>query len=230
MARFHPGVRMTLLLVVLVPVAVALGFWQLDRAAEKRALENARLASYGALPLSEQALPALEEFARVRLVGHYDAAHQFYVDNHTRHGVPGYLVVTPFVTVGGRQVLANRGWVAAPVERDVLPEIATPMEQVSVEGVRWPDTRAAVGPSTDAWPANWPKRVQYLDPTRMADSLSGALPVEVRIDEGQPGSFAPIVIGDEMTPARHMGYAVQWFALAIALAIWWLVSGFRRGD
>ncbi len=234
MARFHPGARMTLLALVVVPASVALGFWQLDRAAEKRELENARLASYGALPVGEQALTSLADFARIRLVGHYDAEHQFFVDNHTRHGVPGYLVVTPFVTVAGRHVLTNRGWVAAPAGREALPAPTTPADQLTVEGVRWPDTRSALGPSTDTWPASWPKRVQYLDVGRMADSLAdgaqGArrpLLIELRLDEGQPGSLAPILVGEEMTPARHTGYAVQWFGLAITLAIGWMVSGFR---
>jgi surfeit locus 1 family protein len=234
MARFHPGARITLLVVILVPVTVALGFWQLDRAAEKRALEDARLASYGALPVGETALPALVDFARVRLQGHYDAAHQFFVDNHTRHGVPGYLVVTPFLTRGGETVLVNRGWVAAPAEREALPVIATPAEQLAIEATRWPDTRGAV-PSTDTWPDSWPKRVQYLDAPRMADSLADAtngarhpMSIELRVDEGQPGSFAPIIIGEEMTPARHTGYAVQWFGLAIVLTIGWLIVGFRQ--
>ena len=228
MGRFRPGLRMTILVAIVLPLAVALGFWQLDRAAQKRALESAHLASYGALPVDEQKLVEAAEFARVRLAGHYDAEHQFFVDNHTRHGAPGYLVMTPFATLGGRNVLVNRGWVAAPTLRKTLPTTMPPAGVVRIEGTRWADMRRSMVASSDAWDAAWPKRVQYLDVPRMAAALGAVLPIEFRLDDGQPGSLAPIVIGEEMTPARHLGYAVQWFGLAVALAVAFVVSGFKQ--
>lgn len=229
MGRFRPGLRITVLVAVLLPTAIALGFWQLDRAAQKRALEDARLASYGALPLDEEKLTAAGDFARVRLTGQYDAEHQFFVDNHTRHGVSGYLVVTRFNTVGGHSVLVNRGWIAAPPTRDEIP-IATPPEgDVRIDTTRWPDVRRSVAASTDVWEAAWPKRVQYPDIGRMAAACA-ALPMELRLDDGQAGSLEPIVVGEEMTPARHLGYAVQWFGLAAALAIAFIVVGFKQGN
>ena len=93
---------MTLLVVVLVPVTVGLGFWQIDRGAQKRAIEEARLASYGALPVDESHLMTATALARVRIEGRYDGARQFLVDNRSQRGVPGYVVVTPFETVGGQ--------------------------------------------------------------------------------------------------------------------------------
>ncbi len=54
---------------LLIPLTVGLGFWQIDRAHQKRAIEEARLASFGALPIDEQRLADAPEFARVRLDG-----------------------------------------------------------------------------------------------------------------------------------------------------------------
>jgi len=210
-------------------VAVALGFWQLDRAAQKRALEDARLASYGALPIGEEGLAAALDFTRVRLSGHYDATQQFFVDNHARHGVPGYVVVTRFETVGHRSVLVTRGWIAAPPLREDTPSAPPPPGEVRFETTRWPDVRGSVGASTDTWDAAWPKRVQYLDIPRMAAASGATLPIELRLDDGQAGSLEPIVIGEEMTPTRHLGYAVQWFGLAAAMAIAFVVLGFKHG-
>ena len=56
MGRFRPGVKMTVAVVLLVPLTITLGFWQLHRAAEKRAIEAARLATYGTLPMDESHL------------------------------------------------------------------------------------------------------------------------------------------------------------------------------
>jgi surfeit locus 1 family protein len=228
MGRFRPGLRITLMAAIVVPLAVALGFWQLDRAAQKRALEESRLASYGALPVDEDGLAAAPAFTRVRLSGHYDATHQFFVDNHTRHGVPGYLVVTQFDTAGGRSVLVNRGWIAAPPLREETPAAPPPQGDVRIDTTRWPDVRQTLDPSTDGWDASWPKRVQYLDVARMS-TVGGALPIELRLDDGQSGSLEPILIGEEMTPARHLGYAAQWFGLAAAMTIAFVVLGFKHG-
>jgi surfeit locus 1 family protein len=228
MGRFRPGLRMTALVVVGVPLAMALGFWQLERAEQKQTLENSRLDSYGALPIDEQGLLQASDFSRVKLAGRYDTARQFFIDNHTRRGVPGYLVVTPFDTVGGRCVLVNRGWIAAPSSRAALPVVASPPGMVQIVGTRWADMGLSPGATGDHWDAAWPKRVQYMDLVRMAAVIGEALPIEFRLDDGQPGSLEPIIIGEEMTPARHLGYAVQWFGLAAMLAVAFVAFGFRQ--
>jgi surfeit locus 1 family protein len=210
MARFRPGVRMTILVAVFVPLTVALGFWQIDRGAQKRAIEEARLASFGALPIDENLLEKAPPYARVRVEGRYDGQHQFLVDNHTRHGVPGYVVITPFDSIGGRRLLVNRGWVEAPESRSVLPTVATPKD-------------------TSNWDDHWPKRIEQFDAHRISDVVKATVPIEFRLEEDQPGSFEPIVLGEEMSSTRHIGYAVQWFAMAIALAIAYGVLGVRRG-
>jgi surfeit locus 1 family protein len=227
MTRFRPGLRMTVLVVCLIPLTVRLGFWQIDRAAEKRAIEEARLASFGALPAGEERLADAPPFARVRLEGVYDGAHQFLVDNHTRHGAPGYVVVTPFDTVGGRRLLVNRGWVAAPESRSELPAAPAPDGRLRIIGVLWSASSATT--DTSVWDDGWPKRVGQFDGKRMSAEIGGTIPDEFRLDEDQPGSLEPIVLGEEMSATRHMGYAVQWFAMAIALAIAYVVLGIRRG-
>jgi len=227
MARFRPGLRMTILVVLLVPLTIRLGFWQIDRAAQKQAIEEARLASYGALPVDEGRLADAAPFARVRVEGRYDGAHQFLLDNQSRHGVPGYVVVTPFDTVGGRRLLVNRGWIAAPESRSELPDAPAPDLPVRIVGVLW----SISGATTDAsvWDARWPKRIEQFDATRMNAAVGGSNAEEFRLEEDQPGSLEPIVLGEEMSATRHMGYAVQWFAMATGLIVAFVVFGVRRG-
>jgi len=227
MTRFHPGVRMTFLVAVFIPLTVSLGFWQIDRAAQKRTIEDARLESFGALPLTEQRLTSAPAYARVRLEGRYESAHQFLLDNRTRRGVPGYLVVTPFNTVGGQRVLVNRGWVAGPVSRDELPNAPAPEREVKIIGAMWAPSTS----STDAgsWARAWPLRVQKFDGKRMSEVIGGAIPMEFRLEEGEPGGLEPIILGEEMSAVRHLGYAVQWFAMALALSIAFVALGIRRG-
>ena len=63
----------------------------------------------------------------------------------------------------------------------------------------------------------------------MSEALGGAVAMEFRLEEDQPGSLEPIVLGEEMSATRHIGYAVQWFAMTIALVIAYVVLGVRRG-
>jgi surfeit locus 1 family protein len=228
MGRFRPGVKMTVAVVLLLPLTIALGFWQLQRAAEKRALEEARLASYGTLPLDERRLGGSDDYSRFRLRGRFDTGRQFFVDNHSRHGTSGYLVVTPFETVGGQRLFVNRGWVAAPQSRATLPIVVAPSDAVSIEVTRW-RTGGPTG-SNDEWTRGWPKRVQNIDLPRMAEAVGGAVPIEFRLDDGQPGSLEQIVVGEEMTPARHTAYAAQWFGMAVALLVAFIVFGLTRKE
>ncbi len=227
MARFRPGLRMTILVALSIALTVGLGFWQIDRAAQKRVIEEARLASYGALPIDERQLRSAGAFARARIEGRYDGAHQFFVDNNTREGVPGYAVVTVFETIGGQRLLVNRGWVAAPVSRAQLPEVPAPEEPVRITAMLWNPSKATT--DTSAWDSGWPKRVEHFDGERMSHVAGGAVPMELRLEEGEPGSLAPIIVGEEMSASRHMGYAVQWFAMAVALMVAFIVLGLRRG-
>jgi len=218
---------MTIFVAVFLPLTVTLGFWQIDRGAQKRAIEEARLASFGALPLDESRLNDAPSYARLRIEGRYDERQQFLVDNHTRHGVPGYVVITPFDSVGGRRLLVNRGWVEAPASRKDLPAIPAPTDDVRIIGSLW--SASATTKDTSAWDDRWPKRIEQFDARRIADAVKATEPVEFRLEEDQPGSFEPIVLGEEMSSTRHIGYAVQWFAMACALVAAYVVLGVRRG-
>lgn len=227
MRRFRPGLRMTALVALLIPLTVSLGFWQIDRAGQKRAIEEARLASYGALPIDENQLADAPPFARIRFRGRYDGAHQFLLDNSTRHGAPGYLVVTPFETASGRRVLVNRGWVAAPVSRAEIPDPGAPDGDTRIVAVVWSASEASRDASE--WGGGWPKRIERFDGRRMSESVLASIGSEFRLEDDQPGALEPIVLGEEMSATRHIGYAVQWFSMAIMLLIAFVVLGLRRG-
>jgi surfeit locus 1 family protein len=218
---------MTIFVAVFAPLTVGLGFWQIDRGAQKRAIEDARMASFGALPIDETRLDDAPPYARVRVEGRYDGQHQFLVDNHTRHGLPGYVVITPFDSVGGRRLLVNRGWIEAPASRDELPAVSVTDADVRIVGSLW--TASATTKDSSVWDDRWPRRIEQFDAERIGELVHATRPIEFRLEEDQPGSLEPIVLGEEMSSTRHIGYAVQWFAMAVALVIAYVVLGIRRG-
>ena len=86
-----------------VAATTALGCWQLDRAAQKKALAAAIEARGQQPPLDNQALlPALEQAPQASLVhrpvalqGRWLAQYSIYLDNRQMHGRPGFFVFTP---------------------------------------------------------------------------------------------------------------------------------------
>ncbi len=54
------------------------------------------------------------------------------------------------------------------------------------------------------------------------------MPIEVRLEAGQPGVLraAPLAVG--LAAERHAGYAVQWFALAGVVLVGYALYGLRN--
>ncbi len=233
--RWRPGWTMTVFVAVMLPVVVSLGSWQLDRAAEKRGYEQQQLRRLGMPPITARWPLEPPDFQRVRLRGRFEAGRDYLVDNRVHQGRPGYWVVSRFVDDEGRRWLVNRGWTAAPASRQALPRVETPLGPVELVGVLWPDTGLPPLLAADPWPDTWPKRVQRLDVARMAErDAAGAVddsvvPVEVRLEAGQPGALVAAPQDLMFSPAKHLGYAVQWFALAAVLVVGYVIFGFKRG-
>jgi len=214
---------------------MSLGFWQLDRAEQKRVL----LQAYGDRPTdaairigSDFTLGPDWRYRRAQVVGTYDAEHQFLLDNRVLQGRVGYHVLTPLrLAQGDAVVLVNRGWVAQGATRADLPPLPAPADaELSTEGlIDFPSDKVFVlGEGEDRDPG-WPKVLQQIRLDLHAQQLGvRLLPMVLLLDKDQPGGFVrewnPVVVG----PEKHLGYAVQWFALAAALVILYVWVNLNR--
>jgi surfeit locus 1 family protein len=102
-----------LLIVLTIVGLLLLGFWQLERADEKRAIEHAIvLASLNSAQLVTQTDTLIQkEYYQVLLEGRYDNDKQFIYDNQIVNGNAGYYVLTPFILDNKTVILVNRGFV-----------------------------------------------------------------------------------------------------------------------
>lgn len=194
---------------------VALGFWQLRRLDEKRALNAAVEAAVEApvAPL-ETVLASGDSYRRVAAEGTFDTAHEVLV-LRSRSGVSGYHVLTPLVLDGGVGVLVDRGWV--PPEFDTTPVAGAPPPagRVRVEGLLWPPQAGAGGP-----PAELPTVVRGIDPALVDPFVDADLAAPYLILEAPGGNGYPIPAGTpELSEGSHLSYAVQWFLFAAVVAI-----------
>lgn len=218
--------RLALMTAVAVPLTLGLGVWQLERAAFKRDLAHAHALAQAEPPASCAAKPA--PFLRVLLHGRYLTERQILLDNRTHEGRAGYQVLTPFRCDSGAVVVVNRGWMAMPGnDRSQIPAWETPSGHLTVFASYGAFARSAPA-HTDPFTAPWPARMDRYDPRLIGRLLGEPVPDrEVDLDFGQPGAFIVEAEDHGISAERHVGYAVQWFAMALALSVWFGYHTFR---
>lgn len=232
---FRPPPWAAAVTLVVVGLFVALGNWQLDRAAEKRTLLSQR-ASWGrSTPLAVTELGDATNVARYRPVvaqGRYLGNKQILLDNQIRHGKAGYRVLTPLAVTGWPWVLlVDRGWIAASAHRARMPELSVPEVAVRLEGVLDlpPSTALRLGDSVVA-KAGWPLVLVDFDREAVERRLQATVfPWVLRLRSGEPGALSePQPAVRRFGPERHLSYAVQWFGLAVAVMIVFVVVNLER--
>lgn len=216
--------KIALFTLLVLPILCGLGFWQLDRAAEKRELQANYVQQQAQPPatLTTDNIEDLPDYHRVLVPGTFDNDHTWLLDNKQREGRVGYEIVSTFVLEDGSQILVNRGWLAGGNRRADLPEITPVNGRVTLFAEL---ASIHVHPLLDAQnnTQSWPKIIMALDRKTMEQQLGEPLlPRYLRLDESSPGAlftgWQPINISAD----KHLGYAVQWFAMALAMAIWFI--------
>ena len=214
----------------LAAVTARLGLWQLDRAAQKQALQAAVDSRRDApeLPASQLArepeAAAAQHHRRTVLEGQWRDAHTVWLDNRQMQGRPGFFVVTPLVLGDGSAVLVQRGWQprdAADRARVVRPP--APAGTVRVSGrIAPPPARLYEFAASGEGPIR-----QNLEMAAFARETGLALRPLSLMQLDVPGAPADGLLRDWPAPAdgvhKHLGYAFQWFALSalsIVLYVW----------
>ena len=230
---FVPRPFTTLLTIALIVLLVSLGRWQLHRAEEKRALFDSFAAGGDAARGIDLQTPKVPRYSRVEAVGHYDGARQILIDNMVDAERAGYFVITPFALQDGGWVLVNRGWVPlgkSRADRPVVPVAGNP-RRIRGRADNLPSPGIQMGtpaPLAPPYPvvANFPKRAdvaQLLNETQWTPAADSIL-----LDAAEPDGYVRNWAPPGFPPMRHIGYAVQWFGLALALAVIYVVTNFRR--
>jgi surfeit locus 1 family protein len=232
--------RLTLFTLLMLPLLAGLGFWQLARAEEKAQLqarfEQRRQQTPVTLAVSLAKSPAAKlADLPVLLSGEY-LDDYLLLDNRLRDGRFGYEVLSPLALARGGIVLVNRGWIPGDPARQSLPAVATPAAARGVPGRIYvpPGEPYQLGETVLAPDGQGPSVIPALDmpalvaagESRWGESL---FPFSVRLEEGAPGALRagwPVV---NVSPAKHTGYAVQWFTMAAVLALFFLFRSSNLG-
>jgi surfeit locus 1 family protein len=230
---FAPRLFTTLLTIALVAMLVSLGRWQLQRAAEKRVLFDSFAAGSDTTRSIDLQTPKVPRYSQVEADGHYDDTRQVLIDNMVNAERAGYFVITPFALQGGGWVLVNRGWVplgSSRAERPVIP-VAADTRHLRGRADKLPSPGIQMG--TAAVPAPpFPVVANFPTHSEVAQLLkeSSWTPATdlILLDPKEPDGYVRNWAAPGFPPMRHVGYAVQWFGLALALLVIYVVTNFRR--
>lgn len=232
--EFKPALWPTLAALVIVPGFVGLGIWQLGRAVDKqeRLQAYAQSEQFGPANINlSQVFDAKQGYRQVRLTGHYDGQHSFLLDNQMQEGRVGYHVFTPLLITNDRAILVNRGWLPQGTSRSELPALTTPPGEISITGVLSPEPGYGMLLGDDIESDKiWPRVVQAIVLPRLQQELSNVelAPQVLLLDPDEAGGFVREWKIVQFGPERNHGYAFQWFSMAAAVLIIFIVVNTRR--
>ncbi|MFI9718954.1 SURF1 family protein [Streptomyces sp. NPDC052396] len=232
-------VILTLVGLVLIPVMIKLGFWQLHRH-ESRVARNhqiGRQLTAAPVPVTELSspgrdVPGQDVWRRVTATGSYDTRGEVVVRYRTDDsGKSGFMVVTPLVLADGKAVLVNRGWIPADSGQLQYPKVpAPPAGRITITGrLRADETTHASGiRNTKGLPA---RMVMLINSRQQAEDLHRPLlGGYVELAEAPSGSDQPEVVSapDHSSIGNHMAYAVQWWLFSAFVPVGWVILARRE--
>lgn len=219
----------------------ALGSWQLGRAKQKEAMLTAAQQVLARrdnpMPLSAAADSAqAADYGWASGQGRFVSAPAVLLDNQTRDGRVGVRVYRAFLPVAGATpLLIDLGWLPLPADRQ-LPTVPLPAGTQALRGLLAPPPSPGLVSAQAARQADGTLLVAALDLQQLAPALQqdALAPRVLKLDPDLSLDDLPLgyardleILPNTLPPQRHLGYAVQWFGLALAVLVTALVLTLR---
>lgn len=206
-------------MIALLALCLQLGFWQLERAEQKRQVTEAGQQETRIDAAAREPTKALWKSTSV--AGRYSDEVPYLLDSQTHQGQAGYQVFSRFVTEDHKLLLINRGW----INKNTVTSLKRiePQDQLqTIRGIVAPYRRAGMrlGPAVISPPNATPVVVNY--PTQQEwEALfeQALLPFTIWLAADQPNGYLRDWQVQSVPPEKHLGYAFQWFAMATAVAV-----------
>ena len=226
--RFNPGKRLSFFFVFFAISFFALGVWQIERGQAKSKILTAYEQAGDELP--QKLSSGSFKWQRVVTKGYFDPSKQVLVDNVINKGVAGYKVLTPLISEDTKKILlVDRGWFSAGNDRSKLPQLNTTIDEVIVFGtLERPELGFVLSENliTNSLPkVSQTKNIEVLQTAFNQELFPFILVAEPTLKD----SLEYIKITPtNMTPAKHFGYAVQWFTMFLAICFMYLWIGSKN--
>lgn len=227
--RFTTNWLMFLLALAGFTFFLKLGFWQLQRAAEKQTLLNTyhnRQKSAATNWESEDILP--KNYSRINVSGFFYPQQLFLDNQHYQHQF-GYNALSALALSNGYLVIIDRGWIAGDPSRVRFPKVTAPTQKVKLSGtVYWPTKQWILGPIIEK-KSNTLYLLERFDNNILSQVLQKKVyPFIIRLDAESPYGFRRHWEVVSMPPQRHKAYALQWFVMASLVIILFIALNLKK--
>ena len=228
--NFNPGTLMSCFVIFFLPLLLFLGYWQITKGIEKKAIWETYYNNKTLPPLLERELLQFKKedliYRSVTIKGSY-IDKSFLLDNRVYRSKKGYEVFTPFRSDNKKVYLVNRGW----TNNENTYFFSAPDGHLYIEGIVSPFTKYGLDLSTRENQDSFPIVLQELTYSLASSLLEENINIEnlvIQLSAASKGSFEPIWGPSELKAARHWGYAAQWFGLALALIFLYVYFGLKQ--
>ena len=216
--------------IIFVPITISLGFWQLDRAEEKREI----IANYDELltsePINLNVKTIYKNWQPITTIGRFKDI-VIFEDNAILSGRAGFKIYHLFENGDGSYVFVHRGFIERNMVKNNLPLINTPKGKQSLVGsvlIKEDNSFVQDIEESDA------RIIQEFNIERLINKFPILKdrylhPFLFNLDIRDNKKFLAIEKPVNMAASKHIGYAIQWFGLCIALIIL-TIYAFRRKD
>jgi len=227
-----------------ISLFISLGFWQIDRANQKDSIvelyKDRQLSPVKSLQTFKNRDIKKLHFINCKIKGRY-LNKIFLIDNKIKNNQLGFNVVTPFqLEKGGEIIIVDRGWLPIKGARseiinnfNYLNNQKIDKNAQEINGYIYPkDESYTIGEiSTNK---EWPRLLQAIDFQEINNEISerDLLLSGVIFRLGKNNEFGfnrewEIVYMDSN---KHLGYAFQWFSLALAFLVMTIIFFLRNKD
>lgn len=215
--------------VLAVSGLVRLGIWQLERAEEKINLQNdfknmqqMAPSAIENVPLAGREFDAIQlQNRQVSLQGEYLNEKSLFLIYQTYEEQIGYEIVTPFkLAARDEVVLVSRGWTGAASYEKLREHLPHVEGEQNLRGQIYVPRAAEAAKKNDIGEVKWPLLIRYINSEELQRLFSDTLfPYVVRLNKGQSGVLVRHWSEVALDTGRNFSYALQWFSMAIALAM-----------
>ena len=226
MKRFK--LKILIFAIFFAPITFSLGVWQINRANEKIDI----LDSYNNL-LNSDSVPLksnLKNWQPVETVGEFKEL-IIYEDNAILDGKAGYKIYHLFENSDGSNIFIHRGFIQRNIVKNDLPEVAVPTGKVVLKGKVLQKTNNSFINNVEEIDL---RIIQEFDINHLKERFSALENMDVysylfNLDAEDQAKFSVIEKPVNMSANKHIGYAIQWFGLCVALIIL-TIYAYRKKD
>ena len=216
--------------VVFIPITFSLGYWQVDRAKQKNEIMNEYDSLLNLKGVSIKKNQSYKSWMPAYIDGEFTET-VIFEDNAILNGKAGFKVYHLFHGSDDLYIFIHRGFVERNLIKNDLPDIKIPQGVIRLEGsVLNKNENSFIQNIAESDPriiqefslSNIVKKFPNLENKYIHNFL-------FNLNINDENKFLPIEKPTNMTASKHIGYAIQWFGLCLALLVL-TIYAYRRKD